>query len=75
MNMAIIFVNVFYCYLTIGALFSVWFAAKGAQRIDKDMEGTSWKLRLLLLPGAVLLWPVLAKKYRPIKTKSKIKVE
>lgn len=62
MAIATIFVNVFYGYLAVGALFATWFAATGAQRMDKGVEGTSWKLRLLLLPGAVLLWPVLARK-------------
>ncbi len=46
-------------YLIAGALFSVYFATLGVVRLDKAARGTSVAFRLLLLPGAVALWPYL----------------
>lgn len=63
MTIAIIFVDAFYLYLIAGLVFAVWFVAKGVDKIDAGMHDTSWKVRLLLLPGAALLWPFLLKKY------------
>ena len=57
-----ILVWVFYGYLIIGLCFAIWFVGKGAQIIDEGMKGTKWSLKLLLLPGSLLLWPILLKK-------------
>ncbi len=64
MPVATIFVYTFYAYLMIGLLFAAWFILKGVDKIDENMHGTNWKLRILLLPGSVLLWPFLLNKYR-----------
>lgn len=63
MTIAIIFVDAFYVYLITGLIFAMWFITKGVDKVDDGMHGTSWKLRLLLLPGSALLWPFLLKKY------------
>lgn len=63
MTLAILFVDAFYLYLGIGLVFALWFVANGVDKIDDAMHGTPWTLRLLLLPGSALLWPVLLKKY------------
>ena len=63
MIIASIFVCIFYAYLLAGLFFGVWFVFRGVQKIDGGMEGGSWKLRLLLLPGSMALWPLLLKKY------------
>ena len=46
-------------YLAVGALFAVPFAARWAGRLDPAAQGGSWGFRLLILPGATLLWPLL----------------
>ncbi|MGE0554201.1 MAG: hypothetical protein AB7R55_12295 [Gemmatimonadales bacterium] len=46
-------------YLVVGALFALWFAWRGAGRIDPVAAAGSWGFRLLVLPGATLLWPLL----------------
>lgn len=46
-------------YLAVGALFSVLFVAIAIDRIDPAAQGASFGVRALLLPGAVLLWPLL----------------
>ncbi len=54
-----VFVWLFYGYLLIGLLFGLWFAFRGARRIDDGIQGVKWTMRLLLLPGAIVLWPTL----------------
>ena len=46
-------------YLVLGAVFAVPFALFLAQRLDPAVPGSTWGFRLMILPGAALLWPVL----------------
>ncbi|MEO0575609.1 MAG: hypothetical protein AAF004_09105 [Pseudomonadota bacterium] len=46
-------------YLAIGVAFSVLFVAFVIDRIDPAARGASLGVRLLLVPGAVLVWPLL----------------
>lgn len=55
--MASIVVNVVMVYLLAGVVFAVYFAWRGAGRIDAAAGRGTWGFRLLLLPGATLLWP------------------
>lgn len=57
--MAEIIVPLFGLYCLVGALFAVLFVLFGAAKIDPDAVGATWGFRLLILPGATLLWPVL----------------
>lgn len=52
----------FYAYLAIGFVFGLWFVFRGIDRLDTDIHGSSWRTRLILLPGTVGLWPVLLRK-------------
>ena len=47
-------------YFTIGLLFALPFALRWAGRLDPVAARGTWGFRLLLLPGAVVLWPWLA---------------
>lgn len=47
-------------YLIAGLLFAVAFAARLAARLDPAAGRGSWGFRLLTVPGATFLWPVLA---------------
>jgi hypothetical protein len=49
--------------LSLGLLFSVPFVVVGAGRIDGAARAASIAFRLLILPGTVALWPVLAAKW------------
>lgn len=51
-----------YAYLLAGVFFAAFFVWRGAGKIDEAARGISWKMRLLLLPGSVALWPVLWRK-------------
>jgi hypothetical protein len=56
-------------YLTCGLLFGVAFVAVGAGRVDSAAGGTSFAFRLLILPGTVAFWPLLAARW--VKTSSR----
>jgi hypothetical protein len=59
-------------YLTLGLLFALAFAASGAARIDVAARGTSVAFRLLLVPGAAVLWPWLATKWMNASRRGRI---
>ena len=63
MQIAQILVMIFYAYLALGLLAGLWLVFRGVGKIDEGMKGASWRLRLLLLPGSIALWPVLLRKY------------
>lgn len=46
-------------YLGIGVLFAIPFAFRWAGRVDPSAREGSWGFRVLIIPGAALLWPVL----------------
>ncbi|MFN3960427.1 MAG: hypothetical protein ACK4NP_10995 [Parvularculaceae bacterium] len=46
-------------YLAIGLAVAVVFAFAGAGRIDQATRGAGFLFRLLIIPGATLLWPLL----------------
>jgi len=50
-------------YLALGLVFAIPFVLKGAARIDSDADGGTWGFRLLILPGAAALWPLLARRW------------
>jgi len=47
-------------YAVLGALFALLFAWRGAAAIDPVARHATWGFRFLVLPGAALLWPLLA---------------
>jgi hypothetical protein len=57
-------------YLLAGLLFGVAFLAVGVSRIDPAARGTSVRFRLLILPGTIALWPILATKWAKIAKRS-----
>ena len=50
-------------YLAMGTCFAVAFAAWGVQTIDPAGKGMPISARLLILPGATALWPLLLVKW------------
>jgi membrane protein implicated in regulation of membrane protease activity len=57
---ALLLVRAIEAYAAAGLLFAVPFAAKWAGRTDPRAAGGTWGFRLLIVPGAVLFWPLLA---------------
>jgi hypothetical protein len=47
------------CYLAAGLVFALAFVTAGVQRVDPAARDGTWGFRLLILPGAAALWPLL----------------
>jgi len=47
-------------YAALGALFSLWFVTLGAARIDAAAKAMPAQARVMIFPGCVALWPLLA---------------
>lgn len=50
-------------YLALGVVFAVAFVWKGAAAIDPAARAGTWGFRVMIFPGAVLLWPALARRW------------
>jgi hypothetical protein len=53
-------VTIFYGYAALGALFAIVFLTTGIERIDHEAKGAGRGLRLIIAPGVIALWPLLA---------------
>ena len=49
----------FLAYAGIGLAFGAWFAASGVGKVDPAALHAPWSFRLIVLPGAAALWPML----------------
>jgi hypothetical protein len=47
-------------YVAAGLLFALPFVLRGVSRIDPVASTGTWGFRLIILPGVVALWPLLA---------------
>ena len=59
---------IFGIYLAVGLLFGIFFAWQGVKLLDPVANGSPFTFRLLVIPGATALWPLLLTKI--IKRKS-----
>ena len=59
--MANIVLNIVALYLLVGLLFAIPFVVKGAGAIDPVARGGSWGFRVIIVPGVLVFWPLLAK--------------
>ena len=50
-------------YLACGFVFTIPFVLAGAKRIDPHAAHGSWGFRLLIVPGTIFLWPLLARRW------------
>ncbi len=56
-------VTVLGVYAGLGIVFAIPFVVKGAGRVDGSAREGTWGFRVLIFPGAVALWPLLAKRW------------
>lgn len=56
-------------HLIAGIVFAVFFLNKGIQKVDAAATGSGWGFRLVILPGIIVLWPVLLNKWSKVKNK------
>ena len=50
-------------YLICGFVFAIPFAFVGVGKIDPHAAHGTWVFRLLIMPGTILLWPLLARRW------------
>lgn len=50
-------------YLLSGLFFSIAFVWKGVSRIDESAKDSSWGFRLIIIPGTIIFWPLLLRKW------------
>jgi hypothetical protein len=43
-------------YFGFGLIFAIYFFLKGAEKIDPLLKDSKWTVRLLLIPGAMVIW-------------------
>ena len=49
-------------YLAVGLVFALPFLIRWVRRVDPAAEGGTLGFRILIIPGTVLLWPLLAER-------------
>ena len=54
-----ILTDCFLLYLVAGLIFAVYFVLAGAKRLDEGVQNTPFHFKLILIPGAILIWPLL----------------
>jgi len=50
-------------YLVAGLVFAIPFVIKGVTKIDEGAIGSKWGFRIIIIPGTMVFWPLLLKKW------------
>lgn len=50
-------------YVALGVLFALAFVTRGVGRLDPSAKKGTIGFRLIIFPGVVALWPILAKRW------------
>jgi len=58
-----IILAVCYIYLLCGFVFALVFIISGVEKIDDAAIGSSFGFKMIIIPGAMILWPVLWRKW------------
>ena len=70
MGSAEAFISIFQIYAGIGAVVAAVFLLYGVDRVDPSARG-SYLFRILLIPGAIGLWPLVLWRWRALETGAK----
>jgi len=62
--LAIVVARVVEIYLALGIVFAIAFALRGVDAVDPAARGSSYGFRILVVPGAVALWPLMLARWR-----------
>ncbi len=60
---AAVFLITLGAYLACGLVFAIPFALIGTKKIDPHATHGSWGFRVLIVPGAIALWPLLLRRW------------
>lgn len=58
-------------YLILGVVFAIAFVIKGVNEIDEGAHGSSIGFRIIIIPGVIVFWSVLLKKWMQRKDQNK----
>jgi len=50
-------------YLAAGLVFAIPFVIKGVTEIDEGAHGSTWGFRMIIIPGTIVFWPLLLKRW------------
>jgi len=50
-------------YLVMGVVFAIAFLLKGITIVDEGAKGATIGFRIIILPGVIIFWPLLFKKW------------
>ena len=50
-------------YLFAGLMFAIPFVIKGVTKIDESAKGSKWGFRIVIIPGTMVFWPLLLKRW------------
>ena len=50
-------------YFLFGFLFAILFVIKGVEKIDEEAHGGTLGFRIIIIPGAMVFWPLLMRKW------------
>jgi hypothetical protein len=50
-------------YLAAGLVFAIPFVTKGVTQIDEGAAGSKWGFRVIIIPGVMVFWPLLLRKW------------
>jgi len=59
--------NVLGLYLTVGLVFALWFCFRAVGRVDPMAAEIGFGMRLILVPGATALWPLLVRRMQQVR--------
>ncbi|MDP4132329.1 MAG: hypothetical protein Q8939_19395 [Bacteroidota bacterium] len=57
------FLKIISAYLIGGFVFAAIFVVKGVDKLDESARGSSIGFRIIIIPGTVIFWPLLLKKW------------
>jgi hypothetical protein len=60
---AAVFLTLLGVYLACGLILAIPFVLMGVKKIDPHAAHGSWGFRVLIVPGAMALWPVLLRRW------------
>ena len=63
MNIVTIILLVVAVYLAAGLIFAIPFVIKGVTKIDEGAHGSTCGFRMIIIPGTIVFWPLLLKRW------------
>jgi hypothetical protein len=63
MQIVTIIISIIAVYLALGFVFAILFVVKGVNKIDEGAHGSNIGFRIIIIPGVIIFWVVLLRKW------------